>query len=78
MAANVSFCREGRYDEPSSGRVYLHARTDDGEKVTERLYARSGDRKKLKNWYDALPILGEDWRVLGRGWFSDGDPRPGL
>ena len=36
VTSNASFFREGRYDEPSHGRTYLHAGTDDVDEVTKR------------------------------------------
>lgn len=36
VTPSISFCRKGRYNEPSRSRVNLHAGTNDREKVTKR------------------------------------------
>jgi hypothetical protein len=35
VTSSISFCREGRYNEPGRSRVNLHAGTNNREKVTK-------------------------------------------
>jgi hypothetical protein len=64
VTSSISFCREGRYNEPSRSRVNLHAGTNNREKVTKSC----AQSQKIGNHLEVQLRTSHPWKKPEDAW----------